>query len=92
MPRLPPRTVVRHYFFQRNLAALIPDEAEANAFIQAAEYVLAHDPTAGIQIDADVWYLPMALVASEQVALYYQFDDKTVRLRAIKAIPTKTED
>jgi len=89
MPDPLPRTVIREHSFERDLTALISDEREADDFVEAAEYLLARDPKAGslLYANGSVWLLPMAPVSGKQVSLYYTFDEHTVWLFAIKAIP-----
>ena len=89
MPEPLPRTVIREHTFERNLAALISDEREADDFVEGAEFVLARDPKAGslLYANGSVWFLPMAPISGRQVSLYYTFDEHTVWLFAIKAIP-----
>ena len=86
MPEEFPRQVIREGRFERELRALISDAREADAYIEAAEFVLARDPKAGEQIapNSRVWGLPMAPASDKQVALYYTFDDETVTLLSIR--------
>jgi hypothetical protein len=81
-----PRTVIREHSFERNLAALFSDEREADDFVEAAEYILARNPKAGLLLypNGSVWFLPMAPISGAQVSLYYTFDDRTVWLFALK--------
>jgi len=53
MPEPLPRTVIREHSFERDLAALISDEREADDFVEAAEYLLARDPEAGLRLYAN---------------------------------------
>jgi hypothetical protein len=89
MPDPLPRTVIREHSFERDLAALIADQREADDFVEAAEYILARDPKAGALLypNGSVWFLPMAPAAGNEVILYYAFDDLYVWLFAIKATP-----
>jgi len=84
-----PRGVIREHSFERNLAALIPDERGADDFVEGAEFILARDPKAGslLYANGSIWLLPMAPVSGKQVSLYYTFDDNTVWFFAIKIVP-----
>lgn len=77
-----PRNVIREHHFEKDLAEIIGDIAEADDFVTGAEWLLARNPEIGspIAVDSTVWFLPMAPIAGEQVALYYTFDDTTVWL------------
>ncbi len=85
MPELPGQ-VIRDRSFERDLQALIRDAREADDFVEAAEFVLARDPEIGSPLDDEIWFLPMAPLGKEQVALYYTFDDSTVTLLAIASV------
>ena len=85
MPELP-RQVIRQRSFERQLRELIEDAREADDFVEGAEFVLARDPEAGSPLDDEIWFLPMAPIRGAQVALYYTFDDSTVRLLAIASV------
>jgi len=86
VPDLPSREVIREHHFERDLHALLADWREADAFVQAAEYVLARDPASGLQLVGDVWFLPMAPISGVEIALYYMFDDATVWLISIQSL------
>lgn len=82
-----PRQVVREHRFERELRALIRDSREADAFVEGAEFLLARDPVAGQPTaEPPIWALPMALIAGEQIVLYYTFDDSTVWLLSIARV------
>lgn len=81
-----PRQVIRERSFERDLRALIQDAREADDFVEAAEFVLARDPEIGSPLDDGIWFLPMAPLGEEQVALYYTFDESTVTLLAIASV------
>jgi hypothetical protein len=85
VPELP-RQVVRERLFERQLRVLVRDAREADEFVEAAEFVLARDPEIGSPLDDDIWFLPMAPIAKAQIALYYTFDDSSVRLLAIASV------
>ena len=72
------RTVVREHRFEKDLRALMPDAAEADEFVQAAEYLLARDPNFGLHVEDEVWFLPMNVIRGMQISLYYAFDDSSV--------------
>ena len=79
------REVVREHRFERDLRALVRQAIPADRFVEAAEYLLARDPLIGSPTDdVNVWFLPMAPIAGQQIALYYAFDDSTVWLLAIE--------
>jgi hypothetical protein len=86
VPDLPRRQVIREHNFERELTALIADARAADDFVEAAEFVLARDPLAGQALASPVWALPMPLVGSEQIVLYYAFDDSTVWLISIARV------
>ena len=79
------RSVIREFHFEKDLAELIGDHAEADDFVAGAEWLLARDPESGTRTDEGsvVWILPMAPIRDEQVALYYTFDNSTVWLISI---------
>jgi hypothetical protein len=78
------RSIVREPEFEEELARLIPNEEEADDFLQAAELILAHDPEVGTHAEGtDVWLLPMAPVRDAEVYLYYTFDVEAVYFVAI---------
>jgi hypothetical protein len=85
VPELP-RQVIRQRSFERELRALVQDVREADDFVEAAEFVLARDPEIGSPLDDGIWFLPIAPIGNEQVALYYAFDDQTVTLLAIASV------
>jgi hypothetical protein len=80
-----PRKVIREHHFERDLRGLIQDVEEADAFVEAAEFVLARDPEIGLRIapDSNVWGLPMEPIGGEEISLYYTFDESTVWLISI---------
>ena len=55
MPELP-RQVIRERSFERELRALIRDAREADDFVDAAEFVLARDPEAGLPLGDGLWF------------------------------------
>ena len=81
----PLRSVIREHHFEKDLAELIGDFAEADAFVEGADWLLAQNPEIGLPTNegSAVWVLPMAPVDDEQVALFYAFDDSTVWLISI---------
>jgi len=85
VPELP-RQVIRQRSFERALRALVQDAREADDFVEAAEFVLARDPEIGSPLDDGIWFLPMAPIGKEQIALYYTFDDLTVTLLTIAIV------
>jgi hypothetical protein len=72
------RSVVREQEFEEQLERLIPNAEEADDFTLGAELVLALNPEIGSPVNEWVWVLPMAPVRSEEVYLYYAFDEETV--------------
>ena len=85
MPELP-RQVIRERSFERELRELIQGVRDADVFVEAAEFVLARDPEIGSPLDDGIWFLPMAPIGREQIALYYTFDDSTVTLLATATV------
>ena len=85
MPELP-RQVIRERSFERQLRVLIQDAREADDFVEGAEFVLARDPEIGVLLGEGIWFLPMAPIGEVEPALYYTFDDSTVRLLAIASV------
>jgi len=83
----PLRKVVREHLFEESLAALLADPIAADAYIAAAEWVLAYDPSIGFPVKegSTVWLLPMQPIQNQQISLYYAFDPSTVRLLLIQA-------
>lgn len=81
----PLRSVIREFHFEKDLAELIGDFADADDFVAGAEWLLSRNPEIGFRTDegSAVWFLPMAPIGGEQVALYYTFDDATVWLISI---------
>ena len=79
------RRIIREHHFENDLAALIGDFAEADDFVEGAEWLLTQNPKVGLPTNegSDVWFLPMAPIDGEQVTLYYTFDDSTVWLISI---------
>jgi hypothetical protein len=79
------RQVIREHRFERELRALISEAIPADRFVEAAELLLSRDPLIGSPVDDRelVYFLPMAPIADEQVALYYAFDESTVWLLSI---------
>ena len=82
------RRVIREYRFERELQALIADAADADRFVEGAEFLLVRDPEIGFQLEpgSDIWFLPMAPIHGEQVSLYYTFDEETVWLLSIARV------
>src|SRR5207244_10023510 len=81
------RQVVRERRFEDELRGLIAEAIAADQFVEAAEFLIARDPSIGSQTDdPNVWAMPMALVGDAQVVLYYTFDDRTVWLLSITRI------
>jgi hypothetical protein len=82
------RRVIWEHRFERELQALIADAADADRFVEGAEFLLARDPEIGFQLEpgSDIWFLPMAPIDGQQVSLYYTFDEKTVWLLSIARI------
>jgi hypothetical protein len=79
-----PLHVIREHRFERELRALIRGAREADAFVEAAEFVLARDPLAGQETEHQpVWALPMPLIGGSQIVLYYTFNESTVWLLSI---------
>ena len=80
------REVVREEAFEDELHVLIGDSRAADEFVEAAEFVLARNPEAGLMApDAEpVWFMPMAPIEGRQIALYYVFDETTVYLLGIR--------
>lgn len=86
MPELP-RHVIREHRFERELRGLIRDAQSADAFVEAAEFVLARDPLAGQEtVNPPIWALPMPLVDQGQIVLYYMFDESSVWLLSIAVV------
>ena len=85
----PLRHVIREHRFERELRALIPDGRKADEFIEAAEYVIARDPHAGIclpLLEPPLWLMPLPLIGGEQVSLFYTFDETTVTFVSIQRL------
>jgi hypothetical protein len=80
--------VVREGAFQEELDFLIPDEREADEFVEGAEFILARDPRAGDFIggEPEIWVMPMAPVRGQQVGLFYTFNDLTVFFVSMRVI------
>ena len=64
------RQVIREHHFERDLRELIADAREADAFVEAAEFVLARDPYIGAQLTQEMWFLPMAPLGDADLSLY----------------------
>jgi hypothetical protein len=66
--------------------ALIPGARTADDFVEAAEWLIARDPFAGVQVDNEppLWVMPMPPIEGEQVSLFYTFDASCVWLLSIK--------
>lgn len=85
------RSVVHEPLFAEILHDLIGDAEMADAYIAAAEAVLAETPEIGTPVEASdartvpVWTVPLAPIGDRAVALYYTFDEETVWLVAIAA-------
>ena len=79
------RQVIRERRFEHELRALIGEAIPADQFVEAAEFLLAHDPLIGLPVDDEqtVYFLPMAPIEGEQISLYYTFDEATVWLLSI---------
>ncbi len=77
-----PRSVIREHHFEKDLAELICDFADADDFVAGAEWLLAQNPEIGFRTapDSAVWFLPMTPIEGTQVAVYYTFDDLTLWL------------
>ena len=72
--------VVREEAFEEELLFLIPDEREADDYVEGAEYILARDPRAGDFIggEPEIWVMPMAPIRGQEVGLLYTFNELTV--------------
>lgn len=79
------RSVVRTHRFEAELQDLIPHTPSADEFIESAEFVVARNPTVGCRLDLEgnVWYMPMAMIGDTQIAIYYTFDPEVVYLLSI---------
>lgn len=84
----PLRSVIREHLFEDSLSALIPDPVAADSFVASAEWLLAYDPEIGFPVrpGSAVWSLPLPLIEGKQAALYYAFDETTVRLLAVETV------
>lgn len=82
------RRVIWEHRFERELQALIADAADADRFVEGAEFLLARDPEIGFQLEPGsvIWFLPMAPINGKQVSLYYTFDEETVWLLSIARV------
>jgi hypothetical protein len=80
--------VVREEAFEEELSFLIHDAREADDFVEAAEYILARDPRAGRHIggEPELWFMPMAPIRGQQIALLYTFNELTVFFVSIRVI------
>jgi len=80
------RTIVREHLFEDSLRELIADEVDADEFIGTAEILLAADPELGMQTEqgSPVWALMLPPTETEDLTLYYTFDDQTVSLLFIE--------
>ena len=80
------REVVREEAFEDELHVLIRDHRAADEFVEAAEFVLARNPEAGLMAPEapPVWFMPMAPIDGRQITLYYLFDETNVYLLAIR--------
>jgi hypothetical protein len=59
--------------------------SSADEFIDGAKWVLARDPSYGVQVSDYVWFLPMADTPEiTLVNLYYTFDRTNVYFLAIE--------
>jgi hypothetical protein len=47
------RRVIREYRFERELQALIADAADADRFVEGAEFLLVRDPEIGFSLNLD---------------------------------------
>lgn len=83
----PLRKIVREHLFEESLSALFADASAVDEYLDAAEWVLAYDPSIGFPIKegSSVWLLPMQPLKERQVSLFYTFDSSTVRLLLIQA-------
>ena len=75
------RNVIREHEFEEQLAALICNDEEADDYVNAAEYILADDPTLGSLASAgppEIWKLGLPPVRDRAVMLFYTFNESVV--------------
>lgn len=85
MPPPGRRNIVRDEGFEASLQPLFADWHEAEAFIAAAEKILALDPEIGSPWGDGTWLLPMAPVRGADVWLFYTFYETVVVLLEVRA-------
>ena len=81
------RSIIREPEFERSLAALFEIPPEADAYTEAAEILLAANPTLGNigSMGREVWEFPMPPVDGKTVSLFYTFDETTVWFLFLRA-------
>jgi len=91
---LPKWTVHPTRDFKRQLEKMQPDIFRAAELEAAASWVLSRDPHRGIQLPgSSVWFYGLDDETSSIVAnVYYTFNDRSVYLLSITAVPSPSDD
>jgi len=84
------RGVIREPRFEQEYEQLGFDAVRADEFTEGAEWILSREPQFGTKVARNVWFLSVG-PASENLNLYYTFDERNVYFLSLQRASEEVE-